>query len=115
MLSTFFAPARTTNPATAGPPDALASRSSSSTAAAGTLCAQQYVISTCAGGPVATVPVTAANAAVGLPQDIATDAARSCDGMKGLGKKCHPSLSTSIPPVISDINKTLMFCRLRVT
>ncbi len=43
-------------------------------AACGVLHAQQYMISTYVGGPLATVPVTAVNAAIGSPQGIATDA-----------------------------------------
>ena len=36
---------------------------------------------------------------------------RSCDGMKGLARKCHPSLRTSIPSLYPDISNTLMFGR----
>jgi len=31
--------------------------------------------------------------------------------MKGFGKKCHPSLSTSIPPVKPDIMSTFSWGR----
>src|SRR5579871_3510119 len=40
--------------------------------------------------------------------------ARSCDGMNGFGRKCHPSLRTSMPPVNPDISNTLMVGRCAV-
>jgi dipeptidyl aminopeptidase/acylaminoacyl peptidase len=35
----------------------------------------------------------------------------SCEGINGLARKCHPSLSTSIPPGYEDISRTLIFGR----
>ena len=37
----------------------------------------------------------------------------SWDDMKGLGRKCHPSLRTSIPPVKPDMSSTLIVGRAR--
>jgi len=37
-----------------------------------------------------------------------------CDAMNGLGRKCHPSLSTSIPSLYPDISNTLILGRWRV-
>jgi hypothetical protein len=42
--------------------------------ACGNICAQEYVISTYAGGPLAASPVPALNAAIGGPQALAADA-----------------------------------------
>jgi hypothetical protein len=40
--------------------------------------------------------------------------ARNCDPRNGFGRKCHPSLSTSVPPVNPDISRTLMSGRSHV-
>jgi hypothetical protein len=36
-----------------------------------------------------------------------TTKARSCEAINGFGRKCHPSLSTSIPSGNPDIKSTL--------